>query len=124
MVVRRGGMNMQENVINAYIESCPSDRQEILNQVRDVIREALPEAEECLKYGMPTYYQKQNLVHFSNNKQHIGFYPTPKAIVYFSEELTPYKTSKGAIQFPVSQAMPLELIRKICLWRLEEVTGN
>ncbi|MFW7433608.1 iron chaperone [Vagococcus carniphilus] len=112
---------MVETVIDAYIAECPVERQEILTQLKQVIKDVLPEAEEKIKYGIPTFYQNENIVHFSNAKNHIGFYPTPSAINHFETELIPYKTSKGAIQFSADQALPFELIREICLWRLEEM---
>lgn len=107
--------------VDDYLANCPVERQEVLTTIRKIIQEVLPEAEETIKYGMPTYHQKENLVHFSNAKHHIGFYPTPSAIVAFAEQLSPYKTSKGAVQFPVSQAIPYELIKEMTAWRLAEV---
>lgn len=107
--------------VDEYLANCPEARQEVLATIRKTIREVLPEAVESLKYGMSTYYQKENLVHFANAKQHIGFYPTPSAIVAFAEQLSPYKTSKGAVQFPVSQEVPYELIKEMTTWRLAEV---
>ena len=112
---------MVEKVIDAYITSCPKERQPVLNELRNAIKDVLPEAEEMIKYGIPTFYQKENLVHFSNAKNHIGFYPTPSGITHFEKELSSYKTSKGAVQFPANQELPLALIKEICLWRLEEV---
>lgn len=69
---------------------------------------------------MPTFVFMGNLVHFAAAKQHIGFYPTPSGITAFSEELVNYKTSKGAIQFPLNQPLPYELISKIVKFRVEE----
>ncbi|MDT2831103.1 DUF1801 domain-containing protein [Vagococcus carniphilus] len=112
---------MVETVIDAYIAECPVERQEILTQLKQVIKDVLPESEEKIKYGIPTFYQNENIVHFSNAKNHIGFYPTPSAINHFETQLTPYKTSKGAIQFPAEKELPFELIREICLWRLGEI---
>lgn len=112
---------MSLNDIDDYIKNCPIDRREILAHVHSIIKDALPDSKECIKYGMPTYFQSENLVHFANAKNHIGFYPTPSAIKHFSKELEPYKTSKGAIQFQVSKPIPFDLIREICLWRLNEV---
>ena len=115
---------MKSEAIDNYIKEFPVERQEILNKVRKVIQEALPDAKECIKYGMPTYFQKENLVHFASAKNHIGFYPTPSAIIKFKDKLKEYKTSKGAIQFPISDPIPYGLIREISLWRLQEVEGE
>ena len=69
---------------------------------------------------MPTFYLNGNLVHFAAAKQHLGFYPTPSAIQRFSKELRPFKTSKGAIQFPYTQELPLSLIQEIVKFRVQE----
>ncbi|MGX7013396.1 iron chaperone [Vagococcus silagei] len=112
---------MSLTTVDQYLETCPQERLPILNQVRQTIKEALPDAEECIKYGIPTYYQQQNLVHFSNAKTHLGFYPTPEGIIHFAKQFSPYKTSKGAVQFPFNQEIPYDLIREVSLWRLTEV---
>lgn len=114
---------MTPKTVDEYIEQYPEDRQVILKEIRSRIKEVLPEAEEIIKYGMPTYFQKKNLIHFSNAKNHIGLYPTPEAILAFTSELVDYKTSKGAIQFPISKPIPYDLIEKIAIWRLKEVIG-
>ncbi|MBL1227527.1 iron chaperone [Enterococcus sp. BWR-S5] len=109
--------------IEEYIQTMPADRQPILTELYHFIQATVPEAEEKLSYGMPTFYLKGNLVHFSNAKNHIGFYPTPSAVTAFQDQLTEYKTSKGAIQFPANQELPWELIREIVLFRKVENLG-
>ena len=69
---------------------------------------------------MPTFYLNGNLVHFAAHAEHIGFYPTPSSVVRFERELSKYKTSKGAIQFPLDEPMPIELVKKIVLFRAKE----
>ena len=91
-----------------------------LNQVRQTIREAAPEAQETINYQMPTFTMNGNLVHFAAFKTHIGFYPTPTGIEAFKEELSPYKGAKGSVQFPIDQPMPLSLIRRIVEYRVKE----
>ena len=106
--------------IDSYIEGFPSDIQLILRQVRETIKKAAPDASEKISYRMPTYYMNGNLVHFAAFTHHIGFYPTPTGIEKFNKELAIYKSSKGAVQFPIDKPMPLELITKIVLFRVEE----
>lgn len=69
---------------------------------------------------MPTFKLNGNLVHFAAHKNHLGFYPTPSAIVQFEEELKNYKTSKGAIQFPFKKEIPYNLIKQITEFRVIE----
>jgi uncharacterized protein YdhG (YjbR/CyaY superfamily) len=106
--------------INEYIMGFPEDIQEKLEALRATIRKAAPEAEETISYAMPTFYLKGNLVHFAVFKNHIGFYPAPSGIETFKEELSPYKTSKGAAQFPIDKPLPLGLVSKIVKYRVKQ----
>lgn len=106
--------------IDEYIGSFPEDVQKILDKVRATIQAAAPEAKEDIKYAMPAYILNGNLVYFAAFKNHIGFYATPTGNDGFTEELAPYKTGKGSIQFQLNEPIPYELIRKIVLFRVEE----
>jgi uncharacterized protein YdhG (YjbR/CyaY superfamily) len=106
--------------IDEYIAIFPPDVQELLQQVRKTIKEAAPGAEETIKYQMPTFTLKGNLVHFGAFKKHIGFYPVPSGIEAFAEELAPYRTGKGSIQFPFDEPIPYDLITKVVKFRVEE----
>ena len=106
--------------IDGYIATFPKNVQDILEEMRKVIKESAPESEETISYGMPTFKLKGNLVHFAAYKNHIGFYPTPSAIEAFKEDLSPYKSSKGAVQFPIDKPIPFELVKKIVIFRVEE----
>lgn len=106
--------------IDNYIESFPKDVQKILQEIRRTIREAAPKAEEVINYQIPTFKLNGNLVHFAAFKNHIGFYPGSKAIKVFTKEFSSYKSSKGAVQFPIEKQMPLALIKKIVKYRVKE----
>ena len=106
--------------IDAYISRYDEDVQAILQEFRRVIKEEAPDATEKISYQMPTFYLNGNLVHFAVQKNHIGFYPAPSGVAAFKEELTEYKTSKGAIQFPLTKPIPYELVRRIVRFRVEE----
>ncbi len=108
--------------VDEYLAVQPEDLRPLLNQVRDTIRAALPEAEERISWRMPTYWQQRNIIHFAAFKKHIGIYPGPEAMVHFAGPLAGYKTSKGAVQFPYEQPLPLPLIAEIAKWCFE--TGN
>lgn len=108
--------------IDSYIEAQPQEVRQLLNQVRDTLRKALPNAEERISWSMPTFRGKQNIIHFAAHKKHIGLYPGAEAMSHFAERLSEYKTSKGAIQLPYDKPLPLELIAEIAKWCYE--TGN
>lgn len=106
--------------ISEYIAGYPCEIQQLLNLMRETIRKAAPEAIEKISYGMPTFFLNGNLVHFAMCKKHIGFYPTPTGIIAFQKELAIYKTSKGAIQFPLDKPLQIELISQIVKFRVVE----
>ena len=106
--------------IDEYIAGFPKDVQEILEKIRATIRTAAPGAGETIKYQIPTFTLEGNLVHFGAYKKHIGFYPAPTGIEEFRKELAIYSSSKGAIQFPLDQPIPYDLIGKIVRFRVKE----
>ena len=106
--------------IDEYIASFPPEIQARLEAMRATIRAAAPDAEEKISYQMPTFFLKGNLVHFAAFKQHIGFYPAPRGIEEFKEELSIYKGAKGSVQFPLDQPLPLDLVARIVRFRVAE----
>jgi len=114
------GKEVNPTTVDEYISQYPEYIQEILRAVRAVVREAAPQAAERLGYGMPGYYLNGGLVWFGAHTRHVGFYPTPSAIQAFKEELAAYKQSKGAVQFPLDQPIPYDLIRRIVQCRVAE----
>ena len=95
-----------------------------LRQVRTVLVSRLPDAKEKISWSMPTYWKDHNIIHFAAQKKHIGLYPGPEAVEFFSNKLDQagLKYSKGSIQIPYSDQLPLELIAEIADWCWE--TGN
>lgn len=113
---------LQIKTIDEYISLYPTNVQKILQKVRQTIKKSAPKATEAMRYGIPTFrLQNKNLVHFGAFKEHIGFYPTPALVVHFAKELKPYKTTKGAIQFPLQKPIPYDLIKKITDYRVKEL---
>lgn len=103
-----------------YIAQYPKDVQQVLVKIRAVIKESAPKAVEKISYQMPAFHLNGYLVGFAVHTRHIGLYPTPSGIEAFKEELSAYKLSKGAVQFPLDEPMPLELISKIVRFRVAE----
>jgi len=114
------GNSIHPTTIDEYIAQCPQDVQQILAQIRAVIKESAPNAEEKISYQMPAFHLKGYLVGFAAHTHHIGFYTTPSGIEAFKDELSAYNSSKGAVQFPLDEPMPWELIRKIVKFRVAE----
>lgn len=106
--------------IDEYIAGFPDDIQKLLQTMRTTIRKAAPQAEEAIKYAIPTFVLNGNLVHFAAFKNHIGFYPAPRGIEAFKKELTKYEGSKGTIKFPLDKPLPVGLIGKIVKFRVQD----
>lgn len=106
------------NPIDEYIAAQDEMVQENLNEVRDVIRAQLPDAVEKISWGMPTWWDKHNLIHMACAKHHIGIYPGADCIEAFSDALKKrgFRYSKGAIQIPYGNQLPLDLIRELADW--------
>ncbi|MFN4916609.1 MAG: iron chaperone [Ignavibacteria bacterium] len=109
------------NPIEIYLQQFDGLKLKKLKEMRAILQKALPEAEECISYGMPAYRMSKVLVYFAGNKEHVGFYPTSSGIRKFEQELGDWKYSKGAIQFPYERALPSDLITRIAVMRKKEV---
>jgi len=107
--------------IDEYIAGFPPSVQKTLHKLRAVIKKSAPEAEEALKYRMPTFVLHENLVHFAAFEHHVGFYPTPSAIEAFQDALKGYERAKGSVQFPHDRPVPFALVKKMVEFRVEEV---
>jgi uncharacterized protein YdhG (YjbR/CyaY superfamily) len=111
--------------IDEYIAGFPPETQEMLEQMRRLIKAAAPDATETISYAIPTFdLNGRHLVHFAGFEKHIGFYPVPSAIEAFKEELEPYKSGKGSARFPLGRPLPTDLVRRIVEFRVEENTGK
>ena len=107
---------MEPNAIDAYIDEQPKAIRPLLRDMRRVIRKSLPEAAEKISWGMPTWWDGHNLIHFAAQKHHLGVYPGEEAAAQFAPRLTEYSVSKGTIRFPYDKPVPLDLIAELAAW--------
>ncbi len=112
--------SMKFSTIDEYHSSFDKPVKILLDKMRKIIRKSAPVAEEIISYNIPTFKGNKNLVHYAAFKEHIGFYPGPSAIDMFSKELEKYHTSKGTVQFPMTDSLPESLIKSIVEFRVEE----
>ena len=112
----------KKNDIDQYIDKFPKDTQDMLIQIRKIVKSTATEAEETISYGMPTFKLNGTyLIYFAGYKNHIGIYPVPNN-KEFEEDFSSYKTSgKGTIQFPLNKTLPVALIKKIIKYRITEI---
>ena len=108
------------NNVDAYIASFPPETQLLLELVRATIKKAAPKAEEVISYQMPAYKLEGILVYFAGYKKHIGFYPGGGGLEEYKDEVSKYKHSKGAVQFPLDKDLPVGLITKIVKFRIKQ----
>jgi uncharacterized protein YdhG (YjbR/CyaY superfamily) len=106
--------------IDEYHLTFPKNIQSLLNIMRSTIQQAAPQAQEVISYNMPAFKQNKVLVYYAAHANHIGFYPTASPLVEFKQQLANYKTSKGAVQFPLDKKLPTALIKKIVKFRVAQ----
>ena len=114
-------MNPNIKTIDEFISNYPEDTQGILQEIRQTIKATVPDAKEKISYGIPTFeLNGKNLVHFSAYEKHVGFYPGSSGIAAFHEQLKDYETSKGTVRFPIDKPIPLDLVKTITLYCVEQ----
>jgi uncharacterized protein YdhG (YjbR/CyaY superfamily) len=106
--------------IDEYIAGFPRDVQKILQKIRKTIKQAAPDAEEAIKYQIPTFVWNGNLIHFAAYQNHIGLYPAPRGVEAFKKEMDRYEGGKGTVRFPLAQPIPYELITRIVKFRVKK----
>ena len=111
--------------VDEYIQCFPKKTQTHLKAIRKVIKANAPDAEEQIAYKMPAFkLNKKPLVYFAVFNHHIGFYATPTGHSAFAKELSRYKQGKGSVQFPIDQPLPVDLIKRIVAFRVQENQTN
>jgi len=113
-------MNPKPSSVEDYFSRFPPEIQSKLTQIRVLLKQTLPEAEEVISYHMPAFKTSEVLVYYAATKSHLGFYPTSSGVSNFKVELAGYVTSKGAIQFPYGEDLPEQLIVAIAQFRTRE----
>jgi uncharacterized protein YdhG (YjbR/CyaY superfamily) len=107
--------------IDGYISTFPADIQAILENMRQAIQKAAPEAAETMSYGIPTFnLNGKHLVFFAGWKHHISLYPLPAGDEAFQQEIAHYKRAKGTIQFPLDKPIPYDLVEQIVTFLMKE----
>ncbi len=118
--LKKKKMDKKNKAVDEYMAAFPKDVVKLLEKVRTTIQKAAPKAEERICWKMPAYYQDGLLILFAGHKKHIGIYPMPGVIKAFKKELEEYEVSKGGIQFPYEEPLPLGLIKRITKYRIKE----
>lgn len=104
--------------IDEYIDAQEEAARPYLNEVRQILRAAIPEAREKISWSMPTLWKGANIIHFAASKKHLGLYPGDEAVAAFADRLAGFDVSKGTIRLPYAKPLPKELIAEIAQWCL------
>lgn len=111
--------------VDEYIAGFDSELHSRLEQMRTIVREAAPSAEESIAYGMPAYKLRgKPLVYFGGYLNHIGFYATPNGHEAFKAEFAKYKQGKGSVQFSLDQPLPVDLVKRVVTYRIEQIMNR
>lgn len=112
------------DTVDAYLARFEGDVRARLETMREVVRETAPDAVESMAYGMPAYkLDKKPLVYFAGYDGHVGFYATPNGHEAFADEFARYKQGKGSVQFPHTEPLPTDLVRRVVEFRIASVRG-
>jgi len=104
-----------------YIAGFPKETQKVLKELRAIIKNTAPDAEETISYAIPTFtMNKKYLVYFAGYKNHVSLYPAPTGSASFEVEINPYRSGKGTLQFPLDKPLPFDLIKRIVKYRMKE----
>ncbi len=115
---------VKPKTIDEYILAQDESLRPRLQEIRSLIRTAIPDAQERISWSMPTFWKGRNLIHFAASKKHLGLYPGEEAVACFADELKEYVASKGTIRFPYDAELPAELIQRIARWCLAAYGKN
>ncbi len=108
--------------VDAYINQFSGEVKARLQQMRQLVRAEVPDAEESMSYGLPAYKLRgKPLVYFGGYEHHVGFYATPNGHEAFRAEFAKYKQGKGSVQFPNDQPLPIELVKRVVRYRREQI---
>ncbi len=117
---------MKPKTVDEYIDNFPDDQKAKLSEIRKIIRTALPDTTEALKWGAPATLDKDDmiLIVFSGHKNHMNLVGTPSTREALQAELLDYETGKGSVKIPYDKPLPTKLIEKFVLYRAKEYREN
>ncbi|MDR2928494.1 MAG: DUF1801 domain-containing protein, partial [Cytophagaceae bacterium] len=111
--------------VDGYIEKFPDETRIIMENIRAIVRETIPDVVEGISYGMPSYKVcGKPLVYFAGFKNHVGFYATPAGHEAFADELSHYKQGKGSVQFLLNKPVPYDLIKRMVKYKADATRKN
>jgi uncharacterized protein YdhG (YjbR/CyaY superfamily) len=111
---------VQVETVDDYIAGCAQTVQPILRKLRTTIRRAVPQATECISYGMPAYKFHGDLVYFAAFKEQVGLFPPVRGTPELMKAVKPYSGPKGNLRFPLAKPIPFALVARIAKQRAKD----
>jgi len=108
--------------IDAYLADLTEPQRHTLSKLRADIHAVLPEAQECISYGMPAFRVEGKVVAgFAAFKNHLSYLPHSGSVLpALADDLADYTMTKGSLHFPTDQPLPRALVRKLISTRLRQ----
>jgi uncharacterized protein YdhG (YjbR/CyaY superfamily) len=114
------------NEIDAYLDALEDPKRNTLSRLRDTIMAIVPDAEQCISYGMPAFRLRgKTVAGFAAFKNHLGYLPHSGSVIpQLGKELQGYASTKGSLHFPIDRPLPEALVRKLLAVRMAEAFGE
>jgi uncharacterized protein YdhG (YjbR/CyaY superfamily) len=110
--------------IEDYLAAQPERARKPLEKIREIIRKALPDAEEAISYQMPSFKYHGMIAWYAPSKNHFAIYMRPKFLLDFKDQLSAYSQTKSAVHFNYNQQVPEALITEMALAAARENMNN
>ena len=110
--------------IQEYVEAAAPSAQPLLKELWEALRDAVPQAEECIKWNEPAFTLGRILFMFSAIKDYIVFASTPAVVRAFADRLDSIETTSSTVKFAIGRPLPIELVKDMAVYRLNEVLKN
>jgi uncharacterized protein YdhG (YjbR/CyaY superfamily) len=109
--------------VDGYLAGLTEPKRSSLEQLRRRIREVIPEAEECMSYGVPAFKIEGKVVAgFAAFKKHLSYLPHSGSVLpTLADKLADYQTTKGSLHFPIDQPLAQELVNLLVRTRMREL---
>lgn len=109
--------------IDAYLAGLEEPKRSTLERLRQSILAVVPDAEECISYGMPAFRVDGKVVAgFAAFKNHLAYLPHSGSVIdQLSDELTGYSSTPGSLHFPLNEPLPDEVVARLIEVRLSQV---
>ena len=114
---------MSKKEIDEYLGTLDEPKRATLAQLRNTIVAIVPDAEQCISYGMPAFKLRgKTIAGFAAFKSHLSYVPhSGSVIATLHDDLAPYETSKGSLKFAVDKQLPKRLVKKLVIARMREL---